>query len=81
MEDALVSRFPDLPEDKTWEKKPDVVQDGIVEGDVAPVSYGVPYAASVLIRPVHDLGPLVPDHLAVVTAIEEILLGFFLAVT
>jgi hypothetical protein len=79
VEDALVSCFPDLPEDKTWEKKPDVVQDGIVEGEVAPVSYGVPYAASVPVGPAHDLGPLIPDLLAVATAIEEMLFGFLLA--
>ena len=58
-----------------------MVQDGIVEGDCAPVRDGVPDVASILIGSAHDLSPLISDRLAVVTAIEEMLLGFFLAVT
>jgi len=51
-----------------------VVQDGIVEGNST-------LAALILIGPAHDLGPLIPEHLVVLTTIEEILLGFFLAMT
>jgi hypothetical protein len=79
VEDALISCLPDLPEDETREEQPDVVQNGIMKGVVTPVCYGVPYAASVPVGSAHDLGPLIPDLLAVATAIEEMLFGFLVA--
>jgi hypothetical protein len=78
---AFVSLLSYFPKNETWEELPDVVQDGVVEGDCAPVLDGGSDVTSILIGSMHDLSPLVPNRLAVVTSIENMLLGFFLTVT
>jgi hypothetical protein len=79
VKDAFVSLLPYLPENKTWEELPDAVQNGVVKNDCVPVFDGVSGVASVLIGSAHDLSPLIPNRLAVVTMIEKMLLGFLLA--